>query len=101
MVQESLFTVIEQNSVSEIITDEHYVNYIYGNIVPGHVHLYTAHAQKSSYIALQLMNTTVDCLHYRPYIIVSGIALNYNDEDAFFDISASQYISLYKMEPQF
>src|SRR5258708_16915843 len=101
VVQESSSTVIEQNLVSETITDECHVNHIYGDIVLGHVHLSTAHAQKSSYIALQLMNTTVDCLCYRPYITVSGVTSNCNDEDAFFDISASQYISLYKTEPQF
>jgi hypothetical protein len=101
VVEKSSSTVVEQNSVSEMITDERHVNHIYGDIVPGRVRLSTAHAQESSYIALQLMNTTVDCLRYRPYITVSGVASNCNDEEAFFDVSASQYISLYKTEPQF
>jgi hypothetical protein len=52
VVEKSLSTVIEQDSVSETTTNEHHVNHIYGDIVPGHVHLSTAHAQASSYIAL-------------------------------------------------
>jgi hypothetical protein len=96
VVKKSLSIVIKQDLVLEITTDEHYVNHIYENIVPGHVHLSTAHAQAFSYIALQLMNTIVYCLSYRPYITVLGVTSNCNNKKAFFDVFALQYISLHK-----
>jgi hypothetical protein len=52
VVEKSLPIVIKQDLVSEMITDKYHVNHIYGNIVPGHMYLSTAHAQASFYIAL-------------------------------------------------
>jgi hypothetical protein len=44
VIKKSSFTVIKQNLVLKIIINKYHINYIYGDIVPGQMHLFTAHA---------------------------------------------------------